>query len=191
MSWQAKKIKKRKLIQKLRKSNAKLAAKLERGLKPKKSGRTLSDGEEIVKKFDTKNVTTKISKVHPLKSSNPPSVCSDPQTLSARTFDYNPDDSKPKSDNVEEQGLMLRHGKGMHNCSSGLCLILLSLLVLVMWGKVCAIVCTSTWLFLVPRLGSWNKSFRLMDNSRKIDYEEQKKKIIMEGLLQRNRNRGP
>lgn len=64
------------------------------------------------------------------------------------------------------------------NC--GLFLMLISLLVLIFWGRVCAIFCTSTWLFLMPR---WTiKNNRIDELS-----PERKRKIVMEGLLSRQR----
>lgn len=37
----------------------------------------------------------------------------------------------------------------LKSIDSALCLLLLTLLVVIVWGKVCAIVCTSTWLCIV------------------------------------------
>ncbi|KAI6687370.1 hypothetical protein NL676_024198 [Syzygium grande] len=77
--------------------------------------------------------------------------------------------------------------------NSAICLLLLTLLVLVLWGKVCAIVCTSTWLFLVPRWSIINctkSPLENCDDSSYVDSAEYKKKIILEGLLQRKRSRG-
>lgn len=77
--------------------------------------------------------------------------------------------------------------------NSAICLLLLTLLVLVLWGKVCAIVCTSTWLLFVPR---WSIAKRPKstsesgDDSSDVDSAEYKKKIILQGLLQRKRSPG-
>jgi hypothetical protein len=72
---------------------------------------------------------------------------------------------------------------------------------MIFWGRFCAILCTSAWLYFVPRftnsvvVGVDNhddddddakiKSKNVVD----LDSEEYKKKVIMEGLLGRN-NRG-
>ncbi|KAL3733671.1 hypothetical protein ACJRO7_023098 [Eucalyptus globulus] len=72
--------------------------------------------------------------------------------------------------------------------NSIICLLLLTLSVLVLWGKVCAIVCTSIWLLVVSR---WSiikcaKSPLDVDDDRSnVDSAEYKKKIIplASGLL--------
>lgn len=77
--------------------------------------------------------------------------------------------------------------------NSAICLLLLTLLVLVLWGKVCAIVCTSTWLLFVPRWSIVKRpksSLESGDDSSDVDSAEYKKKIILQGLLQRKRSRG-
>ncbi|WOH09962.1 hypothetical protein DCAR_0729423 [Daucus carota subsp. sativus] len=76
------------------------------------------------------------------------------------------------------------------NTNIGLSLIALSLLVLVVWGKICAILCTSTWLLLLSasfkKRGAVKKSSDQLGRED-VDSEEYKKRVIMEGLLDRNR----
>lgn len=65
--------------------------------------------------------------------------------------------------------------------------IFTSLLVLTFWGKLFAVICTSLWFYLVPsRSGKWS---RPAGRVKKFDSVEHKKKIVMEGLLKRNRGR--
>lgn len=54
----------------------------------------------------------------------------------------------PMKDNKQENMQM----KGCYGPNMGLCFVLISLFVLVFWGRCCAIFCTSTWLLLVPHL---------------------------------------
>ncbi|XP_022717966.1 uncharacterized protein LOC111276488 [Durio zibethinus] len=72
----------------------------------------------------------------------------------------------------------------------GICLFLISLLVLVIWGKVCAIFCTSTWLFFACRWSKFkpvpSENITVDHHFPEIDTELHKKKVIMEGLLERN-----
>lgn len=76
-----------------------------------------------------------------------------------------------------------------HSENFTICLLLLTLTALILWGKVCAIVCTSTWLLLVPRWSTIKcakSPFDIADESSSImDSPEYKKKIILKGLLQR------
>lgn len=83
-----------------------------------------------------------------------------------------------------------KHGNEGCGFNAGLFLLLICLLVLIFWGKICAIFCTSTWFFLVPR------SSRLCVSPEAgkefysgIGFEKNKKKVIMEGLLGRNHAR--
>ncbi|XP_010277887.1 PREDICTED: uncharacterized protein LOC104612235 [Nelumbo nucifera] len=77
--------------------------------------------------------------------------------------------------------------------SSGLYLLLISLFFMVFWGRLCAILLTSTWLYLVPRWRSDNDEVQTQPKnamstkwSPELDSKEYKKKVIMEGLLERN-----
>lgn len=80
------------------------------------------------------------------------------------------------------------------NTNIGLSLIALSLFVLIVWGKVCAILCTSTWLLLMSarfkERGVVKISSKRDDQLRgeNVDRGEYKKRVIMEGLLDRNRS---
>ncbi|KAL3821558.1 hypothetical protein ACJIZ3_007463 [Penstemon smallii] len=68
---------------------------------------------------------------------------------------------------------------------SGMCIFVACLGALVVWGKVFAImICTSTWLFFAP-----GRRVKRMESivCERFDSEEYKKKVIMEGLLERNR----
>ncbi|KAI8552687.1 hypothetical protein RHMOL_Rhmol06G0286000 [Rhododendron molle] len=82
-------------------------------------------------------------------------------------------------------------------CSSptiGFCVLLVCLVVLTFWGRVVAILCTSMFLFLVrrriersPSVDSTVNGIDLPVND--VDTKAYKKKVIMEGLLERNRGR--
>ncbi|KAF7139893.1 hypothetical protein RHSIM_Rhsim06G0192100 [Rhododendron simsii] len=82
-------------------------------------------------------------------------------------------------------------------CSSptvGFCVLLVCLVVLTFWGRVVAILCTSMFLFLVRRRIERSHSVDLPVNGidlpvNDVDSEAYKKKVIMEGLLDRNRSR--
>ncbi|XAR56602.1 hypothetical protein NMG60_11037150 [Bertholletia excelsa] len=72
----------------------------------------------------------------------------------------------------------------------GLCLLLVCLLILAFCGRICAIFFTSTLLYLVPRrIVEKVDSPEYGVNSPEIDLEEQKKRVVLEGLLQRGRGR--
>lgn len=70
--------------------------------------------------------------------------------------------------------------------NSGLYLLLISLIVTVLWGRFWAVVFTSIWLYFLP---AWSTRNRWPENEKKWPEKEStahKKKVIMEGLLERN-----
>ncbi|GLU23464.1 hypothetical protein SLE2022_394650 [Rubroshorea leprosula] len=81
--------------------------------------------------------------------------------------------------------------KGYFGPNAGLSLLLISLLILTFWGRICAIFCTTTWLFFIPR---WRikpgRSEKMVKLSPEIESELYRKKAIMEGLLERNQRHG-
>ncbi|GMN63018.1 hypothetical protein TIFTF001_032095 [Ficus carica] len=77
----------------------------------------------------------------------------------------------------------VHHQYSQKDC--GLLLMLISLLVLVFWGKICAIFCTSTWLFFMPRGIKYHD--RIESPPPAENSSEFKRKIVMEGLLARER----
>lgn len=76
----------------------------------------------------------------------------------------------------------------------GMSIIMVSLVIMLVWGKICAILCTSAWFYMVPRLRKVvdsNDMEKMGSDSGGPDLnsEEHKKKVVLEGLLQRNHRR--
>lgn len=70
-----------------------------------------------------------------------------------------------------------------NNPTIGMCTIVCCLVALILWGKVVAILaCTTIWVFFVPR----RVTLPVNDVDSEVDSEEHKKRVIMEGLLERN-----
>ncbi|XP_059448815.1 uncharacterized protein At5g23160 [Corylus avellana] len=77
----------------------------------------------------------------------------------------------------------------------GLSIIMVTLIIMLFWGRICAILCTSAWFYFVPRLRNVTKSDDVVEknpNSLDQDYdsEEYKKKVVLEGFLERNHRIG-
>lgn len=72
----------------------------------------------------------------------------------------------------------------------GMTIMMGTLVIMLIWGKVCAILCTCAWLYMVPRLRRTVVDSRER-NSGGLDFEsvEYKKKVVLEGLLKRDRRR--
>ncbi|KAK1438044.1 hypothetical protein QVD17_03845 [Tagetes erecta] len=92
-------------------------------------------------------------------------------------------------------------GGGEFDFIMGMSIILVILGIMVLWGKLCAIVCTCAWFFVVRRLAAAGgareravidtvgKGKLPLESGDKLDLEseEYKKKVVLEGLLQRSR----
>lgn len=74
----------------------------------------------------------------------------------------------------------------------GMLVIVVILLFILFWGKLCAVLCTSAWFYMFPRLRTAVDSNAIVNNALESDElnlnsDEHKKKVVLEGLLQRNR----
>lgn len=127
-------------------------------------------------------------------------VSSAPSTYSVLrrngSFQANLNELKQVLQQQQHQKKNIVRSSEFFNTNIGLSLIMLSLLVLIVYGKICAILCTSTWLLL---MSARFKERVVVKNSLKWDYQlpresvdsgEYKKRVIMEGLLDRNRGAG-
>ncbi|PON98856.1 Transmembrane protein [Trema orientale] len=74
----------------------------------------------------------------------------------------------------------------------GMSVVMVTLVIMVLWGRVCAILCTSAWLYFVPRLSNTAAgSDGLIGNGSgsknpELESELSKKKVVFEGFLERN-----
>ncbi|KAE8667295.1 hypothetical protein F3Y22_tig00112416pilonHSYRG00007 [Hibiscus syriacus] len=171
--------------------------------KPKKnSDPTINDApcEDVDQSIN--NISSKASScLSKISSSSSSSVTSSGRSSSSSTNTSSdrssssslPGNSRPalsKAAGKNEELATLRHGSNTGFC----CLLLTSLLVLVIWGKVCAIFCTSAvllfanrWIKLIKRDPPANVA--VVRDLPEIDLKLCRKKIIMEGLLERNHGR--
>ncbi|CAN4090295.1 unnamed protein product [Withania somnifera] len=77
----------------------------------------------------------------------------------------------------------------------GMSILMVTLLIMLFWGKACAIVCTCVWFYFIPRLRPKNKAIVARKNGMvagdvNVESEEYKKKVVLEGLLKRNHRNG-
>lgn len=88
-----------------------------------------------------------------------------------------------RSSSFDYENLNINKQKGFNESYAGICIFLVSLFSLVILGKVFAILtCTSSCLFFGPRL-------RVESPVKDIYTDVQKKRVIMEGMLERNRSK--
>ncbi|XP_041013891.1 uncharacterized protein LOC121257081 [Juglans microcarpa x Juglans regia] len=68
----------------------------------------------------------------------------------------------------------------------GLSIVVVTLIIMLVWGRVCAILSTFAWFYFVPRLVEQNRN---RHRDQDCDSEEHKKKVVLEGFLERNHRR--
>ncbi|PIA51624.1 hypothetical protein AQUCO_01100465v1 [Aquilegia coerulea] len=114
-----------------------------------------------------------------------------------------------RSNSLEQKQILLleesKQSKENNNITrlspkNGLFLLLISLMVLIFWGRICAIICTSTWVYFGP-VGRSNlekednnyddndEGIVLKPAEQEMESREYKKRVIMEGLLERSHSR--
>lgn len=75
----------------------------------------------------------------------------------------------------------------------GAVIITVTLMVTLIWGKACAILCTAAWLYCIPRFrANMDESYaiKLKNGGNHVDFDswEHKKKVVLQGLLDRNQH---
>ncbi|OAY53580.1 uncharacterized protein At5g23160 [Manihot esculenta] len=77
----------------------------------------------------------------------------------------------------------------------GMSVLMVTLIIMFLWGRLCAILCTSAWLYFVARLSkpTPNGTVKngLVSGEPDLNPEEQKKRVVLEGFLERNHRRSP
>ncbi|KAJ9184110.1 hypothetical protein P3X46_007882 [Hevea brasiliensis] len=80
----------------------------------------------------------------------------------------------------------------------GMSIVMITLIIMLLWGRLCAILCTSAWLYFIPRLAAKVKPTPngtvkngLVSGEPDFNPEEHKKRVVLEGFLERNHRRPP
>ncbi|XP_027362426.1 uncharacterized protein At5g23160-like [Abrus precatorius] len=99
------------------------------------------------------------------------------------------------SSSMQSQTTSKKHKNARRSYDSvvGMSVLAVTLLIMIFWGRLCAILCTSAWLYFIPRFkksdnenDDGDPNTTMKSNGVDLDSEEYKKKVIMEGLLERN-----
>ncbi|XP_057963051.1 uncharacterized protein At5g23160 [Malania oleifera] len=78
----------------------------------------------------------------------------------------------------------------------GMSVIMVTLVIMVLWGRLCAVLCTSAWCYFIPRMRARAKSDRtgivktgsaLGSGDPDLSSEEYKRRVVLDGFLERNR----
>lgn len=132
---------------------------------------------------DFQEIKTKMGMFH--SSSSLPNSIPEPK-ISPRNSSESVKEKLQKQRNHQEPATKTSSG-----FNSGMYLLLISLTVTVLWGRICAILFTSIWLYFLP---CWSpRNHHRPESVRKWPERESKdckKRVIMEGLLQRKHSRG-
>ncbi|KAK3422010.1 hypothetical protein EUGRSUZ_G02576 [Eucalyptus grandis] len=76
----------------------------------------------------------------------------------------------------------------------GMSIIMVTLVIMILWGRLCAILCTAVWFYFIPQLRWWLASERPVKGDGPdpdLNSEEHKKRVVLEGLLERPRRSSP
>lgn len=81
----------------------------------------------------------------------------------------------------------------------GMSIIVVTLIIMLFWGRLCAILCTSAWFYFLPRFTSSSAAATAtatagtatasIISDLDLNSEEYKKKVVLEGFLERNNHR--
>ncbi|CAK9144607.1 unnamed protein product [Ilex paraguariensis] len=157
--------------------------KISNSIKEKPTSKQSSDVNDLLR-MDSSSSSLEFSSSTITSSSFSSSCTSSSITSNSRSFIANSMDIKQGYKQTSTITKKTRDCGHYFSSNIGLCLILVCLLVLIFWGRTCAILCTSTWLFFARRGING-----IVSPEKEIDWEEHKKRVIMEGLLERNRSR--
>ncbi|XP_059310262.1 uncharacterized protein At5g23160-like [Lycium ferocissimum] len=103
------------------------------------------------------------------------------------------------TEKVNEERSSQQHDQEINNSNfdSIICMsiLMVTLLIMLFWGKACAIICTCAWFYFLPRVSNtgdhcW-KGWQLgIAGGINVNSEEYKKKVVLEGFLERNHKNG-
>lgn len=123
-----------------------------------------------------------------VSSSSPSSSAS---SLSLSATSHSPTETKPRRRRQPKRSESEKPPpeKKIYHPATGLFLLVISLCVMVMFGRLCAILWTSTWLYLAPRrISAVPPSPAEKPKLRsRVSEEDEKRRVVLEGLLERNR----
>uniref|UniRef100_A0A5B7BYZ1 Uncharacterized protein n=1 Tax=Davidia involucrata TaxID=16924 RepID=A0A5B7BYZ1_DAVIN len=80
----------------------------------------------------------------------------------------------------------------------GMSIIMVTLIIMLLWGRLCAVLCTSAWFYFIPRFKNpveSNSNTTVKNGSKNsgdsyVNSDEYKKKVVLEGFLERNHRNG-
>ncbi|KAK1326990.1 Uncharacterized protein QJS10_CPA01g00094 [Acorus calamus] len=90
--------------------------------------------------------------------------------------------------------------EGKYGPAVGMSVVAVMLVVMILFGRTCAVVCTCAWLFCLPRMrqaeppppaaaDEGDGGVKWVSSEMDVESEEYKKKVVLEGFLERSRRR--
>lgn len=76
----------------------------------------------------------------------------------------------------------------------GMSIVVVTLIIMFVWGRLCAILCTSAWLYFVPRLRALKNddaAMKKINGDLDLNSQEYKKRVVLEGFLERDHRAVP
>ncbi|XP_052204288.1 uncharacterized protein At5g23160-like [Diospyros lotus] len=134
-----------------------------------------------------KSLDKKTSGSHPNSPENRPKATRSTSTLS-HALSFPPPKRKKRAPEPPRES---EKRAGKLSPAVGMSMITVTLIIILLWGRLCAIICTSAFFYFIPRLRTnpnsdtpnKNKSNQIIED---LIYEEHKKKVVFEGFLERD-----
>ncbi|XP_065853455.1 uncharacterized protein At5g23160-like [Euphorbia lathyris] len=96
------------------------------------------------------------------------------------------------TDKTQKPGEGIERRRNKIDALMGMSIIMVTLVIILIWGRVCAIICTCTWLYFVPRLRQYGEAQTQLVNLKpgqtlQLDFSSNKykKRVVFEGFLER------
>ncbi|KAJ0966037.1 hypothetical protein J5N97_027175 [Dioscorea zingiberensis] len=139
---------------------------------------------------DDERRTDSSDQVFTPKSPSSTSSASSASSLSSSATSHSPPETKPRRRRQPKRSESEKAPPGRKNYhpATGLFLLLISLCVMVIFGRLCAILWTATWLYLAPRRISVVSAAPVAKpgHRSRVSEEDEKRRVVLEGLLERN-----
>ncbi|CAF1921248.1 unnamed protein product [Brassica napus] len=167
---------------------------------PEKQNWTIEDDKQnllrVVRQVTRKNVAAVEQKTKEKKMSEQRDINPEPLTLSGYDMCYEQASTTTVRVGKLEPNKTVGSGSKREKSSRvdpviGISIIVLTLMIMLMWGRLCAVLCTCTWCYFLPRLKRKRIGGGKAEGKDDLDLNSAayKKKIVLDGFLVRRQRR--
>ncbi|PIN19944.1 hypothetical protein CDL12_07372 [Handroanthus impetiginosus] len=152
----------------------------------KKNSNKLNESSGVTSSIKPKDSIHRETRTEPAKLSHSVSLPLLPYKKEMAT----PTDKKGKMGKKDKE---FKKTAGEFDSIFGAVIIMVALMVTLAGGKMCAILCTAAWMYFIPRVRAnfvddYALKLRIDENYVDLDSKEHKKKVVLQGLLDRSQH---